>query len=48
MIERIITSIFGDPDVKKIKQYRTVVELIKKEEAQFENRRRRQKANPSP
>ena len=37
MIERIITSIFGDPDVKKIKQYRTVVELIKKEESQFEN-----------
>lgn len=36
MINSIITSIFGDPDVKKIKQYKKIVEAIKQEEQKFE------------
>lgn len=37
MIEKIITTIFWDPDAKKIKQYTKIVEAIKKREGDFEN-----------
>ncbi|MDD4151088.1 MAG: preprotein translocase subunit SecA [Candidatus Gracilibacteria bacterium] len=37
MIEKIINSIFGDPNEKKIKEYRKIVEQIKEKEKEFEN-----------
>jgi preprotein translocase subunit SecA len=37
MIETVINKIFGDPNEKKIKEYRLVVEEIKKSEKEFEN-----------
>ncbi len=37
MIETVINKIFGDPNEKKVKEYRLVVEQIKKSEKEFEN-----------
>jgi len=35
VIEKIIKSIFGDPDTKKIKKYRKILEKIRKLEQDF-------------
>nr|MDD3720045.1 preprotein translocase subunit SecA [Candidatus Gracilibacteria bacterium] len=37
MLEQIIKSIFGDPDVKKVNKYRKILEQIKLKEQEFEN-----------
>lgn len=37
MIETVINKIFGDPNEKKVKEYRLVVEQIKEKEKEFEN-----------
>ncbi len=37
MIEKIIKSIFGDPDKKKIKKYEIILEEIRKSEEQFKD-----------
>ena len=37
VIEKIIKSIFGDIDTKKVKQYTKELEKVKAKESQFEN-----------